>query len=240
MKASQILRQFDHRPFEYPKGTWRFYQEWNKAVFMHWEVEPEELEPLIPKALELDLLNDKAWISLVAFDMNHIGVRMLPKVPHISDFHEINIRTYATYKGKPSVYFLSMEASKKSSCKVLKTLSKFPYEYARMNRNDFSFESHNKKANNTFELIYRLPSEPFQKDETDRWLTERYAAFQDYKSKIIEYDMHHLEWPVQPLVVKDLTIDYPKFNGLINEQPQRAYYSQGVKVLTWNKRKYQL
>ena len=239
MKASEILKQKNHRSFEYPKRSWKFYQEWNKAIFLHWEVEPTLLEPFLPKPIKLDLINGKAWVSLVAFNMNNVGVRMLPKIPHISDFHEINIRIYVTYKGKPSVYFLSMEGSKKSSCKVLKTLSNFPYEYSKIKRTDFSYESHNTKANNTFELIYRLKLESFKNDETDKWLTERYAAFQDYKDKIIEYDMHHLEWPLQPLLIKNLIIDYPKFNHFINETPDRIHYSEGVKVLTWNKRKHQ-
>ncbi len=240
MRASKILNIKNHRNFEYPKRPWKFYQEWNKAVFLHWEVAPEILKLFLPKTVDLDILNGKAWVSLVAFDMNHIGMRRLPKLPHISDFHEINIRTYVHCNGKPSVYFLSMESSKRSSCNILKVISKFPYEHSKMKRTDFSYESQNKTANNSLELIYRLKNEPFLKDETDKWLTERYAAFQVHKNKLIEYDVHHVEWPIQPILIKELKLDYPKFNHLIDNQPHRTHYSGGVKVLTWDKRKYRL
>ena len=79
-----------------------------------------------------------------------------------------------------------------------------------------------------------------EKTKTDLWLTERYAVFQEYKNNLIEYDVHHVEWPLEKIMIKDLKIDYPEFNHLINNNPDRMHYSKGVKVLTWNKRKYLL
>lgn len=240
MRASEILNITHHRDFECPKRAWKFYQEWNKAIFLHWELEPEIVEQLIPKSVSLDTIDGKAWVSLVAFDMNHIGIRSLPKLPHISDFHEINIRTYIKCKNKPSVYFLSMEGSKRSSCNILKAISKFPYVHSKMKRNDFSYQSINSIDNNSFEMVYRTKMKPAQKNITDRWLTERYAVFQEHRNKLIEYDVHHVEWPLEQIDLKELKIDYPKFNHLINNQPDKAHYSEGVKVLTWDKRKHLL
>lgn len=240
MKSKDILKQTRHRVFPYPSRPWLFYQEWNHAIFLHWQVSPQLIEPLIPKTLELDIINGKTWVSLVAFDMNHIGVRAIPKIPHISDFHEINIRVYVTCNGKPSVYFLSMESSKRSSCKILKALSKFPYCHSKMKRTDYSYTSKNDGQNNSFHTEYRLGNDPIIKDETDIWLTERYAVFQDYKKQLIEYDVHHVEWPMQSISIKKLEFDYPKFNNLINNKPDRIHYSKGVQVLTWDKKKYQI
>jgi uncharacterized protein YqjF (DUF2071 family) len=240
MKASDILNITYHRDFDIPKRSWKFYQEWNKAIFFHWEVEPEVVKPLLPNSVTLDMIDNKAWISLVAFDMNHIGVKNLPKIPHISDFHEINIRTYITCKDKPSVYFLSMEGSKRASCKMLKAFSKFPYVHSKMERNDFNYQSTNSNENNSFEVLYRTKMKSYQKNKTDRWLTERYAVFQEYKNSLIEYDVHHVEWPLEEIIIKDLKIDYPKFNHLITNKPDRMHYSEGVKVLTWDKRKHTL
>ena len=239
MKASDILKYSKHRPFNYPDRSWKYYQEWNKALFLHWQVKPDSVKEWLPNGLELDTIDGSTWVSLVAFDMNNIGVRSLPKLPHISDFHEINIRIYTKYRGKPSVYFLSIEGGKKSSCKVLKTLSKFPYRYSEMKRTDYSYESKNEDSDDTFFAEYRLGNQ-IHKDETDLWLTERYAVFQDYKSNIIEYDVHHLEWPMQSLLIKKLKLNYPKFNHIINNQPNKVHYSRGVQVLTWDKKKHKL
>ncbi|WP_053990742.1 YqjF family protein [Mangrovimonas sp. TPBH4] len=237
MKATELLQHTKHRSFNIPKRPWKFYQEWNKALFFHWEIEPKELESLLPQGLELDTINGKTWLSLVAFDMNNIGVRSVPKLPHISDFHEINLRTYVKRHGKPSVYFLSMEGSKRSSCSILKMISKFPYQHANIQRNDFSYHSQNTKQNNILEVEYRLGDYLNYKDETDIWLTERYAVFQDYRDNLIAYDVHHLEWPIQTLNVKKLKVHYPKFQMFLNTPPNRSHYSKGVQVLTWGKRK---
>lgn len=237
MKSDEILKQTLHRPFKYPNRSWKFYQEWNKAIFLHWKVDASLIKPLLPKNIKLDTINEKTWISLVAFDMNNIGIKNIIKPPYISDFQEINIRVYTIYNNKPSVYFLSMEGSKRSSCRVLKTLSKFPYRYSKMKRNEFNFESKNAALSDSFQIKYSLKSDSVEKDETDLWLTERYAVFQDYKKHIIEYDVHHIEWPLQNIQIDDLQINYPRFNHIINNKPDKIHYSKGVQVLTWDKKK---
>ncbi len=240
MKTSRILNQTDHRPFECPTRPWVFYQEWNKAIFLHWEVKADAIQRLLPSGLKVDVINGKAWMSLVAFDMNNIKARYLPKLPRISDFQEINIRTYVICNGKPSVYFLSMEANNKVSCKLLEKVSKFPYRYSEMKRDDDGYQSKNSNLGESFSIDYELDDEPVVKDETDFWLTERYAVFQDHKNEIIEYDVHHLEWPMRNITSKFIKVNYPRFHKLINDNPDRIHYSKGVQVLTWNKRKHQI
>ncbi|MFC4722704.1 YqjF family protein [Geojedonia litorea] len=240
MKARDILSQVKHRPFDHPTRPWKFYQEWNKALFFHWEVDPILIQELLPKGIELDIINGKTWISLVAFNMNHVGVRSILKIPHISDFHEINIRIYVRFNNKPGVYFLSMEGSKRSSCRVLKTLSRFPYEYAEMKRTETNYMSFNRKQDNYFNTTYKIENPPIIKDEIDVWLTERYAVFQDYKKSIITYDVHHLEWPLYNLNIDELEINYPKLNFLLKDSPTRVHYSPGVKVLTWSKKRHRI
>jgi len=238
MHAKDILKQTKHRPFSYPNSPWKFYQEWNNAIFLHWEVTPELIMPLIPKGLDLDTINGKTWVSLVAFDMTNIGIKNLPKAPYISDFHEINIRVYTICKGKHNVHFIGIEGSKKSSCKILKTLSKLPYQYSKMKRTPICYESKNEASNNSFFIEFKLENSSISKDKTDLWLTERYTLVQDQQNTIMEYDVHHLEWPLQVISIEKLEVNYPRFNQLIGHKPDRVHYSSGVKVLTWNKKKH--
>lgn len=240
MKPSQILKQTLHRPFKFPQYPWKYYQEWNNAIFLHWKVDPNLISPYLPKHIELDCIDGRTWISLVAFDMNNIGIKNLPKPPYISNFHEINIRVYIKYKGKPSVYFLSMEGSKRLSCAVLKIASKFPYRYSKMQRTNSHYFSKNLVFNDSFKIEFNLNNDIITKDKTDIWLTERYAVFQDYKKDIIEYDVHHIEWPMQKITVKNLAVNYPRFNHLINSAPDKIHYSSGVQVLAWSKNKHPL
>ena len=44
MTIKEILNITNHRPWKIPRGSWKFYQEWNNAVFLHWQVELAELK----------------------------------------------------------------------------------------------------------------------------------------------------------------------------------------------------
>ena len=37
MKIQEILIHKQHRPWKMPSENWSFYQEWNNAIFLHWQ-----------------------------------------------------------------------------------------------------------------------------------------------------------------------------------------------------------
>ena len=52
MKSTEILKQtLASDRLNYPKRSWKFYQEWNEAIFLHWEVNPELIKPYLPKGI---------------------------------------------------------------------------------------------------------------------------------------------------------------------------------------------
>jgi len=237
MRIDDILRQTDHRPWKLPAENWKFYQEWNNAIFLHWQVELDELKKFVPTELEIDLFDDKPWISLVAFTMEKIRPKNLPAFPPISDFDEINIRTYVKFNNKTGVYFLSIEGGKRASCKIAKGMSELPYRYSKIRRQKGIYKSTNKKLNDQLNIEFELDKVQTKKNELDKWLTERYALFQDTGNCINEFDIHHLEWPTEGIEMKKLEVDYPRFGNLINNKPNLTHFSRGVKVIAWNKNK---
>ncbi|WP_083634256.1 YqjF family protein [Saccharicrinis aurantiacus] len=120
MTIREILNTTERRPWKMPTEKWKFYQEWNNVIFLHWQVELSELKKFVPKELEIDLYGGKPWVSVVAFTMEKIRPKNLPSFALISDFDEVNIRTYVKANNKTGVYFLSIEGGKKLSCKVAK------------------------------------------------------------------------------------------------------------------------
>ncbi|MBC9798254.1 YqjF family protein [Sinomicrobium weinanense] len=239
MTVKQILKTTEHRPWELSQGNWKFYQEWNNAVFLHWRVEPEELKKFVPDELEIDLHNGEAWVSLVAFTMEKIRYRYLPSFPPISDFDEINIRTYVRYRDKPGVYFLSIEGGTKISCEVAKRLSELPYRYSTMNRDKGIYTSLNQNYNDHLNIKYTIGSPVRDRTPLDHWLIERYALFQDTERTINTFDIHHVAWPVYDIQLHHAEVNYPRFNGLIrSNKPDKIHYSTGVQVIAWDKETY--
>jgi len=237
MTIREILNTTKHRPWKVPSEKWRFYQEWNNAIFLHWQVELSELEKFVPKELEIGLFDGKPWISLVAFTMEKIRPKNLPYFPPISNFNEINIRTYVKSNNKTGVYFLSIEGGKSLSCKVAKGMSELPYRFSKIKRTEKQYESNNSEFNDNLNIQYEIGKEITKKTELDKWLTERYALFQDTEKSINEFEIHHVEWPLNEINLRNLEFNYPRFDQLIKNEPNKIQYSNGVKVIAWGKNK---
>ncbi|WP_299437210.1 DUF2071 domain-containing protein [uncultured Aquimarina sp.] len=240
MTINEILKNTLHRPWELPNKDWKFYQEWNKAIFLHWKVDYDELRKFVPKELEIDLFEGNAWVSLVAFSMEKIRPKNLPHFAPISNFGEINIRTYIKSGKKTGVYFLSIEGGKKISCKIAKEISELPYRYSKMKRKSNSYVSQNTEFNDSFEIQFNLGKEQKTKSNLDIWLTERYALFQDTKDAINEYEIHHPVWSLQEIEIKSLTTHYARFENLLKGTPNQIGYSKGVQVIAWGMHKKKL
>lgn len=237
MTILEILNTTAHRPWKMPSESWKFYQEWNNAIFLHWQVDVTELEKFVPKELEIDLFEGKPWVSVVVFSMEKIRPKNLPSFPPISDFEETNIRTYVKSNNKTGVYFLSIEGGTSWSCKIAKLISGLPYRYSKMNRIEFQYTSQNPEFNDKLDIKFTVGKELRRKSALDKWLTERYALFQDNEKTIYEFDIHHLEWPLNEVELKKTDLCYQRFDRLIKNEPNKMHYSKGVKVIAWGKNK---
>jgi uncharacterized protein YqjF (DUF2071 family) len=237
MKINEILNQTEHRPWKIPSQNWQFYQEWNRTIFLHWQVDLEELKKFVPAEIKIDLFEGKPWVSLVAFTMEKIRPKYLPYFPPISNFDEINIRTYVKSKNKTGVYFLSIEGGKMLSCKVSKIVSGLPYRFSKTKRISNQYSSNNAEFGDELNIEFSIGKKVEAKSKLDHWLTERYALFQDTKNSINEFEIHHLEWEIKELEIEKLKVNYPRFGKLINGTPVKIQYSDGVKALAWGKKK---
>lgn len=236
LSIKDILKQTDHRSTEIPQTPYSFYQEWNRALFFHWKVDAESLLPFIPEGLEIDLFNNAAYISLVAFTMEKIRPRFLPSFAPISNFDEINLRTYVIKDDIPGVYFLNIEAGKILSVALSKLLSVLPYEHADMYRNNKDyFQSVFKKKKFSFGAKYEVGSEVIEKTDLDCFLTERYCLYVNRKGSLYRYDIHHKPWEIDKLWVSELETNY-HINGIaLKKLPNKMHYSKGVQVVAWNR-----
>jgi uncharacterized protein YqjF (DUF2071 family) len=234
----EILKEVSHRAFEIPKGNWIYYQEWNRALFLHWAVPYELLRKCVPSNLNLDTYDGECYISLVAFTMEKIRPKYLPSVGYVSDFDEINVRTYIDNDNKKGVYFLNIEAGKTISAFIAKAISELPYEKANINRSEKSYYSNNIKKGFRLNCEFEIKETVVDKTELDKWLTERYCLYLDQDNDLYRYDIHHKEWELKKVVIKSLSVDYKIGEiDLNNRKPDLTHYSEGIKVIAWKREK---
>lgn len=235
-KIDDLLSEIAHRPWETPAGQWHYYQEWNRVLFFHWKIEPEKLLPLLPKNLELDTFDGEAWVSLVPFTMQKIRPRFLPSFAPVSDFHEINLRTYVTRNGKPGVYFINIEAQKSLSAFLSRRLSGLPYEKSMIMRGVDTYKAENRLKKFFLDIEFAVKEFAASKTPLEKWLTERYALYLEQNGRLFRYDTHHREWKIKMVDVKKLNLDY-KIGAidLTARKPDLAHYSDGVEVVAWKR-----
>lgn len=222
-----------HRPFPMPERPWKYYQEWHDVLFAHWRVPFESVQELIPQGIDIDLYEGEAWVSLVAFEVKKLRPHFLPPFPPVSDFIEINMRTYVLRHQKPGIYFFSLEAHKAASAWLGRVATGLPYMKTKATHPQGIYNSFNARRGFHMQVKY-TPGESIQeKSGLDKWLTERYCLFLERNGKIVGNDVHHFEWPLQSVDVKQLKLHYQYKNLVIEEMAELYHYSKGVFVPTW-------
>jgi uncharacterized protein len=203
-----FLLQHDHRPWPFPERRHVMYMNWLDLLFAHWPVSVSALRAHIPKGLEIDTFEGQAWIGLVPFRMTNVRPRYCPRIPGVSAFVELNVRSYVTVNGKPGVWFFSLDAESYLAVRGARFAFHLPYFDAKMSLEEKpdgtihyrSHRTHKNAAPAELEAWYKPIGEPyFSKSGTlEHWLTERYCLYTaDKKGALFCADIHHAPWSLQ-------------------------------------------
>ena len=101
---------------------------WTDLTYLHWDVEPDSVAPLLPAGLEPDLVDGRAWVGLVPFRMAGIRLGAARRPLPWSTFAETNVRTYVIGPdGRRGVYFHSLDVPVVAPTVVARLGFRLPY-----------------------------------------------------------------------------------------------------------------
>jgi uncharacterized protein len=207
-----FVKDVAHRPWPAPDRPWLMTQSWHDLPFAHWPIDPDHLRPHVPSFFQLDLFQGDAWLSIVPFFMTNVSLRGVPAVTWISEFPELNVRTYVDVGGRPGVFFFSLDAASRLAVKTARALLNLPYHTATMTvaphpegiryesrRHHQRHHTHN-RSDAELSAIYGPVGAPFEAapGTIDYFLTERYCLYNvDRAGRPYRLDIHHPPWRLQ-------------------------------------------
>ncbi|MGH3086733.1 MAG: YqjF family protein [Rubrobacteraceae bacterium] len=237
-----------HRPYPFPDSPWGISMTWHDVLFMHWPVPESSLRPLIPARLEIDTFDDFAWLGVVPFRMSGVRPRLVPSIPFLSDFPEMNLRTYVTANGRPGVWFFSLDAHNPIAVRLARATFSLPYFDARMScerEGDevvyHSVRTHRGARGAKFAGRYRPAGEieDSRPGSIEHFLTERYCLYAaDERGRVRRGEIHHVMWPLQKAETEVETLRMTAQIGVdLPDTAPLLHYAKRLDVLAWPPRK---
>lgn len=189
-------------PSRRPVGRNAGTQRWRDLLFVHYEVDPRELQLLLPKGLEVDTFEGRAFVGIVPFRMQRIAPPFYPSVLGLN-FLEINVRTYVHRGGDaPGVHFFSLEASNMLAVRVARRFWGLPYFDAKMSvtsdaAGERDYRSSRVEDGAFVHARYHTGQvmSPARLGTFDHFLLERYLLYVERKGVLHVGQVHHTPYP---------------------------------------------
>ncbi len=218
------------------------FQRWRNLLFLHWQLPPDALQAKLPPGLELDTFEDRAYVGVVAFTMRDVSPWWSPSIPGISNFHELNVRTYVHYRGRdPGVWFFSLDAAKAIAVLLARARWHLPYHDAAMSletRDQSSVEYRSKRRwpgplPADFRARYRVGERigEAKPNTFEHFLAERYLLYADNGKGLSKGQVHHTPYPLYQAELFEVEESMVLAAGLPQPSgPPHVLYSPGVDV----------
>jgi uncharacterized protein YqjF (DUF2071 family) len=190
---------------------------WHGLLFMHWAVDAARLRPRVPPGLEIETFDGRAWLGVVPFTMSGVRHRLLPPVPGLSAFPELNVRTYvrAEKDGRPGVWFFSLDAASRAAVTVARAAFGLAYMSAQMSARReggaVRYESRRRGPHDRlaygetatteaeFRARYAPAGEPAPPGagSLEDFLTNRFCLYAWKKGVLVRGEIDHEPWPLR-------------------------------------------
>jgi uncharacterized protein YqjF (DUF2071 family) len=198
-----------------------FIADWEDALMIHYEVDAELLQRVVP--FELDLLEGRAFVSLVAFTMRGMRPRLGGRfaawlLKPIGSHNFLNVRTYARVGAEAGIYFLAEWLSNRVSVALGPRVFGLPYKFGEIdyrhglqpsaaNQSRGALGGRVKDPANSAVLNYqvdlnsRLGFQECEIGSLQEWLMERYTAYTQVGGRSRFFRVWHPPWAQVPAEV---------------------------------------
>jgi uncharacterized protein YqjF (DUF2071 family) len=182
------------------------YMRWEQLLFLHWACDPADVQATLPPGLFVDTFDGRAWLGVVPFFMHDVRPVGLPPMPWVSDFLELNVRTYAyDARGVPGVWFYSLDCNQPLAVEAARRLFHLNYRHAEMSASidpvtgGVSYRARRRDADKETRFRYRATGDlrPAAPGSLDFFLVERYVLFAHDGMRLGTGRVSHLPYEIR-------------------------------------------
>lgn len=194
-----------------------FLADWDCALFLHFAVDPDRLQPHVP--FRLDLRNDRAFVSLVAFTMRNMRLRAAGRAGKwifrpIATHAFLNVRTYVRHRGEHGILFLAEWLPNRLARLLGPSVFGLPYRYGTLEYRHPTrggpLAGQVKDKKGRLLLDYRgktnvpHPCRRAAPGSEEEFLVERYTAFTAWRGRRARgfFRVWHQPWPLHDASVE--------------------------------------
>lgn len=220
------------------------YEKWDNLLFLHWEYDPQTIQRTLPQGLYVDTFGDKAYLGVIPFFMRDVHFRLFPSILRVSDFQEINVRTYVyDSNGTPGVWFYSLDANQFFAVKTARLFYNLPYFYASMTakfdagNKEIAYSSHRSGTDSNLQTHFRYRSisdtSLAAPGTLEFFIIERYVLFASSKrNKLYSGRVWHSPYKLSEVEVSNLDENVLSADGFLkpSKAPDHKIMSYGVEV----------
>lgn len=231
---------------------------WENIIMANYEIDPNILKSFLPKGVEIDLFNGKAYISLVGFMFKKTKLFNIP-IPYLGTFEEINLRFYVVRREgnttKRGVVFINETITYPIVAWMANKLYKehytvVPTRHKITNSGDFKKVNFEWALNKKWNSIYVEASNEsavMKKDTLEQFIYDHYYGYTKIDSdKTEEYRLQHPSWKTNEVFNYKIDCDFNAMYGncfsfLNHTEPETVYIAEGSLVkVEWKRTRLKL
>ncbi len=231
---------------------------WENIIMVNYEIDPEILLPFLPKGVELDLFNGKAYVSLVGFMFKNTKIFKIP-IPYFGNFEEINLRFYVKRKEgttvKRGVVFINETIPYRIVAWMANKLYKehytvvptkhFIHRYSE--KQQVKFEWLLDKKWNHILVETEVASKEMRHNSLEEFIYEHYYGYTKVNECTTEeYHLQHPSWKVCTMLNYNINCDFiamygSAFSVLNKTKPTAVFLAKGSSVsVDWKRNRLHL
>ncbi len=221
---------------------------WQHLVFLNYEAERRAVLPYVPAGTELDLLDGRAVVSVVAFRFLDTRLLGVPIAFH-RHFDEVNLRAYVRRRvdgvWRRGVVFVQELVPKPAIAWTARLAYNEPYRAVPMRHtiqhdpegcSSFQYEWWQAGAWQQVRAEVRGAPTPIDPESAVGFITEHYYGYTPQRNgATVEYHVAHDRWRYWPATSSVLRCDVPAVYGeawsqALSREPMSAFVCDGAPV----------